>query len=85
MPLASNLLNTLGIVTPDANQVYWVSYPACLIGPLPTFRGCVVNLPVDSGCDQHVATLRLMVQWRLCACVSGSRLAPASIALSPHR
>ncbi|MEI6194572.1 MAG: hypothetical protein WCS42_09600, partial [Verrucomicrobiota bacterium] len=53
--LSSNSWNAIGIVTPDANQVYWVSYPACLIGPLPSFRGCVVNLPSDGGCDQHVA------------------------------
>jgi hypothetical protein len=51
----SNAWHEIGIVTPDANQVYWVSYPACLIGPLPPFRGCTVNLPSDSGCDQHVA------------------------------
>ncbi len=53
--LSSNAWSTIGIVAPDANQVYWVSYPACLIGPLPTFRGCTVNLPADGGCDQHVA------------------------------
>jgi hypothetical protein len=50
-----NAWHQLGIVTPDANQIYWVSYPACLIGPLPPFRGCIVNLPSDGGCDQHVA------------------------------
>ena len=43
----SNAWNVVGVVTPDANQVYWVSYPACLIGPLPPFRGCLVNLPGD--------------------------------------
>ncbi len=51
----SNTWKEIGVVTPDANQVYWVSYPACLIGPLPPFRGCVVNLPGNGGCDQHVA------------------------------
>ena len=51
----SNAWHEIGVVTPDANQVYWVSYPACLIGPLPPFRGCIVNLPSDGGCDQHVA------------------------------
>ncbi len=46
----------VALVRPDANNVYWVSYPACLVGPLPTFQGCTVNLPLnDAGCDQHVA------------------------------
>lgn len=53
--LTSNTWTEVAVVTPDANQVYWISYPACLVGPLPTFRGCRVNLPSDSGCDQHVA------------------------------
>jgi hypothetical protein len=52
--LVSNVWNDVGIVTPDSNNVYWVSYPACLVGPVPNFRGCTVNLPNDSGCDQHV-------------------------------
>jgi len=53
---AGGTWHEIAVVTPDANQVYWVSYPACLIGPLPPFRGCFVNLPSDGGCDQHVAT-----------------------------
>jgi len=60
MPLlvegCQQFLERTRIVTPDANQVYWVSLSRLPHGPLPTFRGCVVNLPVDSGCDQHVAT-----------------------------
>ena len=54
--LTNNTWSDVAVVTPDSNQVYWVSYPACLVGPLPTFRGCTVNLPPnDAGCDQHVA------------------------------
>lgn len=46
----------VAVVRPDSNLVYFVSYPACLIGPLPPFRGCVLNLPAnDANCDQHVA------------------------------
>ena len=44
----------VGVAWPDTNQVYWVSYPACLIGPLPTFRGCIVNVPDLGDCDQHL-------------------------------
>jgi len=50
-----NVWNDVAVVSPDSNNVYWVSYPACLIGPVPPFRGCIVNLPADTGCDQHVA------------------------------
>ncbi len=39
---------------PDANGVYYVSYPACLIGPLPQFRGCVANLPDTGDCSEHI-------------------------------
>jgi hypothetical protein len=53
--LTNNTWYDVAVVSPDANNVYWVSYPGCLIGPLPSFRGCRVNLPADAGCDQHVA------------------------------
>ena len=54
--LTNNTWSDIAVVTPDSNTVYWVSYPACLVGPLPSFRGCTVNLPAnDAGCDQHVA------------------------------
>lgn len=53
--LSSNTWNDIAVVTPDSNNVYWVSYPACLVGPLPNFRGCTLNLPGDPGCDQHIA------------------------------
>lgn len=45
----------VAVVSPDSNNVYWVSFPDCLIGPVPALRGCSVNLPPDEGCDQHVA------------------------------
>jgi hypothetical protein len=54
--MTNNTWYDVALVTPDSNNVYWVSYPACLVGPLPTFQGCTVNLPLnDAGCDQHVA------------------------------
>jgi hypothetical protein len=52
----SNVWTDVEYVTPDANGFYWASYPACLVGPLPTFQGCTMNLPNDAGCDQHVAS-----------------------------
>src|SRR5262249_18592641 len=47
--------SSLGIFTPDASGYYWVSYPACVIGPMPPFQGCPVTLP-DNGaeCAHHV-------------------------------
>ena len=45
----------VGIAWPDTNNVYWISYPACLLGPLPTFQGCVVNVSGNGDCDQHIA------------------------------
>ena len=54
--LTNNIWQDVGVVTPDSNNVYWVSYPACLVGPLPTFQGCTINPALnDAGCDQHVA------------------------------
>ncbi|MEO7676767.1 MAG: hypothetical protein ABIV39_08410, partial [Verrucomicrobiota bacterium] len=53
--LTNNTWSDVAVVSPNSNNVYWVSYPACVIGPVPPFRGCRVNLPLDSGCDQHVA------------------------------
>ena len=44
-----------GISTADANGNYSILYPACLFGPLPSIRGCVVNLPRDADCPQHIA------------------------------
>ncbi len=48
------LWSDVAVVTPDAQNFYWVSYPACLLGPLPSFRGCRVNLPGEGDCAQHV-------------------------------
>jgi hypothetical protein len=54
--LSNNTWSSLGLQVPDTNGVYWVSYPACLVGPLPPFQGCVLNLPGGNGdCAQHIA------------------------------
>jgi hypothetical protein len=45
----------VGIATRGANGYYSVYYPACLLGPLPGFRGCQINLPGDGTCPQHVS------------------------------
>jgi hypothetical protein len=55
--LLDNAWVDVATVTPDADRVYWVSYPACLIGPMPPFRACIVNLPNQGAdCDQHVVS-----------------------------
>ena len=45
----------IGIAWPDTNYLYWISYPACLLGPMPSFQGAVVHLPDTGDCDQHIA------------------------------
>jgi len=45
----------IGIAWPDTNNLYWVSYPACLLGPPPSFQGALVHLPDTGNCDQHIA------------------------------
>ncbi len=53
--LSNNAWLDVAVVTPDSNRVYWVCYPACLVGPVPPFRGCRINFPAGGGdCDQHV-------------------------------
>jgi len=50
----TNWIN-VGTATPDSNGVYAVSYPNCLIGPLPAFRGCVIDVPVaETDCPEHI-------------------------------
>lgn len=46
----------VAVAFPDANGVYAVSYPACLIGPLPTFRGCTIAIPGEGDCGQHITS-----------------------------
>ena len=46
----------VAVAWPDANGVYAVSYPACLIGPLPSFRGCIASLPSEGDCAQHITS-----------------------------
>jgi hypothetical protein len=52
----NGIWRTLGSVAPDADRNYWVSYPACLIGPVPPFRGIALYLPNSSGCDHHITS-----------------------------
>jgi|GEM_PF-882484 len=46
----------IAVATPDTNNVYSVYWEKCLIGPLPPFQGCRVNLPGDADCSQHVTS-----------------------------
>ena len=52
---SNTVWTSYGVVWPDPNQMYWVSYPACILGPLPPIRGCVMKLPHLPDCEQHVA------------------------------
>lgn len=54
-PFTGPVWTSLGVFTPDQLGFYWVPYPACLLGPLPPFRGCPVTLPGPVDCVQHVA------------------------------
>ncbi len=45
----------IGVTTPDANGFYSVYYPECLLGPLPPFQGCAINLPGEGNCAQAVS------------------------------
>lgn len=54
---SNSVWTDVGIAWPDTNHVYWISYPACLIGPLPAFRGCTVNVPDTGNCDQHITSV----------------------------
>jgi hypothetical protein len=64
----SGLWIDVAVAFPDSNGVYAVSYPACLIGPLPDFRGCMVSLPSEGDCGQH-----------LTRGADGGRIAPTQI------
>ncbi|HEY3860680.1 MAG TPA: hypothetical protein VGO59_02225 [Verrucomicrobiae bacterium] len=44
----------VGIYQPDSNGLYWISYPACLLGPLPQFQGAMVYLG-PGNCNEHFA------------------------------
>ncbi|HEX3716585.1 MAG TPA: hypothetical protein VH595_01345 [Verrucomicrobiae bacterium] len=45
----------IGVAYPDAEGYYTVYYPECLLGPLPEFQGCPINLRTDGTCTQHVS------------------------------
>jgi hypothetical protein len=46
----------IAVATPDPNGFYSVYWEPCLVGPLPPFRGCRVNLPGDADCSQHITS-----------------------------
>ena len=50
----SGVWEDVAVAFPDANGVYAVSYPDCLLKPLPEFRGCIVSLPDEADCVQHI-------------------------------
>lgn len=45
----------VGIAMRGADGYFTVYYPACLLGPLPAFQGCPIDLQGDGTCSQHVA------------------------------
>ncbi len=45
----------VGVAMRGADGYYSVYYPACLLGPLPKFQGCPINLPGDGTCPQHIS------------------------------
>jgi len=52
---SNSIWRNIGTAWPDTNGLYWISYPACLLGPMPLFRGCVIALDNSPDCDQHIA------------------------------
>jgi hypothetical protein len=46
----------VGVAVRDPNGFYSVSYPACLLGALPPFRGCPVRVSEEGGCTQHISS-----------------------------
>jgi hypothetical protein len=44
----------IALTRPDANGYYSISYPACLIAPLPQFRGCLSTLADPGDCLEHI-------------------------------
>jgi hypothetical protein len=44
-----------GVSVADANGFYSVFYPQCLLGPLPNFQGCPLNLADEGDCSQHIS------------------------------
>jgi len=52
--LTNGLWAKIGVTTPDANGNYSVYYPECLLGPLPQFQGCEINLPGEGNCSDAV-------------------------------
>ena len=46
----------VGIAYRGQDGFYTVYYPECLLGSLPNFRGCIINLPGDGTCQQHISS-----------------------------
>jgi hypothetical protein len=44
----------VGIAMRGQDGYFTVYYPACLLGPLPAFQGCPINLRGDGTCVQHI-------------------------------
>ena len=55
-PAAGPVWRDIAVATPETNNVYSVYWEKCLVGPLPPFQGCRVNLPGDADCDQHITS-----------------------------
>ena len=45
----------VGVAMRGADGLFSVYYPACLLGSLPNFRGCEINLPGDGTCSGHIS------------------------------
>jgi hypothetical protein len=45
----------IGVAVPDPNGFYSVFYHSCLLGALPNFQGCQINLPGEGSCSQHIS------------------------------
>ena len=67
----STVWRDVAIAFPDTDGVYAVSYPACLIGPLPSFRGCIASLPSEGDCADHITSG-----------ADGGRIAPIQVEFS---
>ena len=46
----------VGVAYPGPDGTYTVYYPDCLLGPLPEFLGCRINLPDDGTCTQAISS-----------------------------
>jgi hypothetical protein len=47
--------SSVGVAAADPNGYYSIYDPECLLGPLPNFQGCPLNLPSEGNCTQHIS------------------------------